>query len=535
VRGALHVHTSLSDGGGTPEEVATAARAAGLQFVAITDHNNLDAKPYEGWHDGVLVLVGTEISTNRGHLQVLGVRDPGFRFSGDALDALDDTRWLGGYAFAAHPTTGRDDLRFTGWDLPGDFGVEVWNGDSAWRASGPLGWATAAFAYPFDTRYALASTLRTPRDVLIAWDGLLARRAAPAVAGADAHQRLAFQKQEGTRKGRALPWPSYASMLGLFGNHVLLDQPLSRDATADGKAIAEALARGRSYVAVDAIADGSGFSFVVDTPAGRRTMGDSVEPSPQLTLRAGGRLPRGSRLSLLRDGGEVAAGDGEVALSAPTAGVYRVEVRIPRWDFPWLLSNPIVVAPPDRQAVRQQATAPPTLPSVTPAQVIDDFGAASTFGAEFDPSSSMASPLVVPDAGPDGSPAARIDFKLGEPGPGRPYTWCALVSRQDRDLSGRQGLTFQVRSDRPLRLWVQVRDQNPASADEGTEWWFASARTSPEWTRVALPFSRFRSINPKTDGALNLDKVRQLVFVLDPGAVKPPASGQIVIDDVAVY
>ena len=86
--GVVHVHTTLSDGGGTPEEVIAAARAAGLEFVAITDHNNLDAKPLEGYRDGVLVLVGSELSTPAGHVLGLGLdRDPPFRFNGDARDA----------------------------------------------------------------------------------------------------------------------------------------------------------------------------------------------------------------------------------------------------------------------------------------------------------------------------------------------------------------------------------------------------------------------------------------------------------------
>jgi hypothetical protein len=85
------------------------------------------------------------------------------------------------------------------------------------------------------------------------------------------------------------------------------------------------------------------------------------------------------------------------------------------------------------------------------------------------------------------------------------------------------------------RIWVQVRDRNPASADEGTEWWFASVRTSPEWTRVAVPFDRLRSINPRTDGRLDLDQVRALVFVIDRGAVKPDTTGTVWLDDVGVY
>jgi len=43
------VHTTYSDGGGSPEEVAKAARVAGLDFVIITDHNNLGGKSSEGY------------------------------------------------------------------------------------------------------------------------------------------------------------------------------------------------------------------------------------------------------------------------------------------------------------------------------------------------------------------------------------------------------------------------------------------------------------------------------------------------------
>ena len=48
VSGVVHVHTTLSDGAATPDEVIAAARAAGLKFVVITDHNNLDAKQLGG-------------------------------------------------------------------------------------------------------------------------------------------------------------------------------------------------------------------------------------------------------------------------------------------------------------------------------------------------------------------------------------------------------------------------------------------------------------------------------------------------------
>jgi hypothetical protein len=281
----------------------------------------------------------------------------------------------------------------------------------------------------------------------------------------------------------------------------------------------EALARGRSYVGLDALAPARGFSFVAETQGGpgeprRWTMGDVVPAQPGLALRAGGRLPRGARMTLLRGGRPVLEeDDGGVELAAPGPGVYRVEVRVPRWSVPWVLSNPIYVFDPPSCSTRS------TLPRASrPSSTPRPRWTATSWRR-----------------GRGRTAAARLAFRLGAPGPGRPYTWCALVSRQPRDLSGRQGPVFWLRGDGVYRLWVQVRDENPASADEGTEWWFASVRTSPEWQRATLPFDRLRSINPKTDGRLDLDKVRQLVFVLDAGAVKPGTRGRIWFDEVGVY
>ena len=530
VSGIVHVHTTLSDGGGTPEAVAAAARRAGLRFVFITDHNNLDAKPFEGEHDGVLVLVGTEISTTAGHVVGLGIPDPVFRFSGDARDALDDVRDLGGVAFAAHPLSPREDFRWTGWDLPGPWGIEVMNGDSQWRSAGwPRLMRTAAL-YPLSARYALLGSLTPPDETLARWDALLVRRDVSAVAGADAHARLVMWKD------RAVSFPSYESLFALVQDHVVLDQPLTGQAETDGRTIVDALARGRSYVGLDALAPAGDFSFVAETAGRRFTMGDTVAPDADLQLRAQGRMPAGARVRILRNGGEAVEGEGSVARTAPEPGVYRAEVRIPGWATPWIVSNPIYVFGPVAAAGRaRQAAWPEPPPAPQAAERIDGFEGASSFAAEFDPSSAMERDVVAPGAGPDGSAAARLSFRLGRPGPGRPFVWCALVNRQPRNLAGRQGLVFSIRADREYRIWVQVRDANPASADEGIESWFASVRTSKRWQRLAVPFARLRSINRRSDGRLDLDQVRQLVFVLDQGAVKPGTQGTIWIDDVGAY
>jgi PHP domain-containing protein len=528
----VHVHTTLSDGGGTPEEVAAAARRAGLAFVAITDHNNLDAKPFEGYHDGVLVLVGSEVSTaSSGHVLGLGLReDPAFRFSGDPGDALDDIRLLGGAAFAAHPLSAREDFRWTAWDLPGPWGLELLNGDSQWRAAGWGRLARTAALYGLNPRYALLGSLTPPDQTLARWDQLLASRPAPGLAGADAHNRVVV------RKDRGLPFPSYESVFGLAVNHLLLDRPLSGEAAADGRVVVDALARGRSYVGLDALAPADGFVFTAESAAGRATMGDTIAALPAPRLRAGGRVPAGARLRLLRNGAVLSEAEGALDVPAPGPGVYRVEVRVPGWTVPWVLSNPIAVfdaAEAEARVGRAAWPAPVAVPAV--ASLLDDFEGRTSFAPGSIPEAALSRDVLDPHAGEDGGGAARMQFRLEPPTPAQPHTFAALVDWTARDLTGHGGLLFSIRADGVYRIWVQVRDQNPASTDEGTEWWFASVRTSPEWRRLAIPFARLRSINPHTDGRLDLDKVRALVFVIDRGSVKIGTSGTVWLDNIGLY
>src|SRR2546423_5024948 len=60
----VHLHSVHSYGTGTVEQIAAAARRAGVDVVLLTDHDTLEARRRgeEGWHGPVLVCVGTEVS-----------------------------------------------------------------------------------------------------------------------------------------------------------------------------------------------------------------------------------------------------------------------------------------------------------------------------------------------------------------------------------------------------------------------------------------------------------------------------------------
>ena len=62
--GIIHIHSTYSDGSQTIQEIAKIAQDLSLDFLMFTDHNTLQAKrdQIEGWHSGVLVIIGYEMN-----------------------------------------------------------------------------------------------------------------------------------------------------------------------------------------------------------------------------------------------------------------------------------------------------------------------------------------------------------------------------------------------------------------------------------------------------------------------------------------
>ncbi|MEA1960630.1 MAG: PHP domain-containing protein [Bacillota bacterium] len=67
--GNLHIHSSYSDGSKDIKQIACDAARAGLDFIIVTDYNQLTAlqKGQEKYYDDVLVLVGSEINKEKNH------------------------------------------------------------------------------------------------------------------------------------------------------------------------------------------------------------------------------------------------------------------------------------------------------------------------------------------------------------------------------------------------------------------------------------------------------------------------------------
>lgn len=73
----LHTHTTASDGQYTPSQLAAKALAAGIQILAVTDHDTMDGAEEAvraGQACGLTVLRGVELGAREDrHMHILGL------------------------------------------------------------------------------------------------------------------------------------------------------------------------------------------------------------------------------------------------------------------------------------------------------------------------------------------------------------------------------------------------------------------------------------------------------------------------------
>ncbi|MBN1826302.1 MAG: PHP domain-containing protein [Candidatus Eisenbacteria bacterium] len=335
--GAVHVHTRHSDGGGTVDEVARAAAAAGLDFVLVSDHNTLDGMEEAGYRHGVLVVVATEQSLPEGHLVVAGVkealRDPAERTAAAA-------RAAGGFSWIAHPF-GRPS-----WKGPvpeAVSGIEIVNADSEWRDESPLKLLSSLVALPVFPQAPWNRLVDRPDKNLALFDSLSLERPAFFVGAVDAHARIRLDK-----KGRfAIPFPSYETLFRGIRTHALLTAVPQGDGPGDTRLLLYAILNGRSFVGYDGFGESRGFRFAARRGDYAVGPGERLVASNHARLEVELPLPGRARIRIYKNGALWKEGEGPGMDVEAGPGIYRVEVdQLRRSARPWILTNPIRIESP---------------------------------------------------------------------------------------------------------------------------------------------------------------------------------------------
>lgn len=513
VRVAYHVHTRRSDGTGTVEEVARAARDAGVDVVILTDHGDATRAPEPPRRvAGVLVLDAVEISTWGGHYVALGAAPSPYPLAGEPDAVAEDVARLGGFGIAAHPGSSRDGLRWRGWDAPYE-GLEWLNADSEWRDRPRDLWGWA-LSYPWAPVATLTAMLNRPAAELAAWDRRLARQPAVGLAAHDAHARVGLRGMGEPYDGAvAIRAPWYTPMFGTFTNVVegVRTDHWGEEATADASAVLDGIRAGRVYAVVTGRGASRVATFRATAGRGEAVMGGHLVPDGPVRFMFEAQAPGTATTTLVCDGRTVAqhAGGSLDWTSGPAPpGACRIEVALDAPDgMPWIVTNPIYARPVLARPV------PAALMPARQSVVVPGSGDAAAWTREVPDGARVE---IAPGAG--GPDRLTVRWALG----GGTSTFAAASLAAPAGLAAFDRIGFQAVADRPMRIWLQLR----SPADGGRRWGRSFyLDTTPR--EVTVPFSALLPLDGQPAGPVPLERITALLLVADTVHHRPGGEGAV--------
>lgn len=345
----LHSHSVYSDGHGTHDQIAWAAIQAGLDLVAVTDHNvlvrGLDGYRYLG-NRRVLLVTGQEVhdagrEPQANHLLAyeapaeLSVHAP------EPVRLVQQVQNAGGLAFAAHPHDppakpfDEPGIPWLAWDLQGLTGIEIWNFMSEFK--GRLRTKLHAVYYAYRPQEIARGP--DPRT-LEQWDRMLASgQRVVAIGSSDAH---ALPAKLGPLRRELFP---YMFLFQTVNTHLLTARQVSGEAEGDRQFLFQAIRQGNCFVANDLLYPSRGFRFSGQSDLASAIMGETLRTRHGASLQI--RTPLRARIRLLHEGRQVREWPNaeSAVITVIQPGAYRVEVHLPSaggWSG-WIFSNPIYV------------------------------------------------------------------------------------------------------------------------------------------------------------------------------------------------
>lgn len=341
--GAIHIHSTYSDGTAKIESIVHDAKKSGLKWIIITDHNSLTGlkKGFEGFHGDMCVLIAQEISPTHGnHYLAFDIYD-------EISPNLPPEEFIkivnnkGGFGFIAHPdeTIERDNiypaLRWDNWNINGFQGIEIWNYMSDWVDTLSSKNKIHKFLFP-------DKSLQGPTpDVIKWWDSLNNNdnKIVPAIAGLDVHSF------EYSYFGLPLKVFPYLQSFKTLQNYIQIDDVLSRDFETAKKQIYNALKTGNNLMVNRTLKSPAGMVFTAtkknsDNKFIKATVGEFLTVENDFIIDIETPVPCDIKLFL---DGNITKQEVTDHLKFKTTqiGSYRFEAYLN--NYHWIISNPIKV------------------------------------------------------------------------------------------------------------------------------------------------------------------------------------------------
>jgi hypothetical protein len=336
--GAVHIHTTESDGTKSLEEVVAIGRQVGLDFMMFADHMTLKNRERgkEGYYGDTLVVIGYE-HNDRDDIHHYLLFDSPHVYPAEmtpheyvAAGAAD-----GALGILSHPDEIRNKLKrfppypWKEWPDGGYVGIELWNQMSEWMER--------------LTKFNLLPMAFSPRKSMIGpterilkkWDELNLQRKVAGLASVDAH---AFSFRLGPLTVEVFPYKVHFKCLR---THIILPEPLSKDFETAKSQLYEAIRDCRLYFSNMRWGNADSFEFYAQNTSGQVVSGGRLDTVDDTHLVV--KLPSRATVKLVHNGQkclQTVADRFEYRVTQP--GIYRVEAW--KGKRGWIFSNHIRIA-----------------------------------------------------------------------------------------------------------------------------------------------------------------------------------------------
>lgn len=507
LKGVFHVHSLYSDGLGSVEDITNAAENSGLDFVILTDHGvpNINCVKSTKFYNNVLLIGGSEFSLDAGHMSSAGFKLRNYKFPLEPQETIDEVNSDNGFTFTAHPFDGR--IPWTDWNIKNFTGIEILNSYSCAKKIGFLGLFSFPLEYLVNKEYSLLETLYYPEKNILKWDEFNRKGRYMGIFALDAHSKLPITKKI------VLKFPSYSTMFKIFNIYVKTTVPVSTDPKLASLQIVRSIKSGHFFNVIEALSSANGFETYFKSDDNRKI--NTGDRSNAYIGNIHILLPFKFRTDILirRDGKIIKRIKknikNELKIRINNPGVYRSEIFISDSSYnklPWIITNPFFLGDSIEKITENSIEKSSNPLSFNSSDLHIEKNNSSEGIYTFHATGNIH----------------QIDYLLKSNKKSKNF-WVSLALRQKINLSGSGSISFNTRSDKNMRFWLELR----TGKGENELWFRHSFLAKPYWTNTKLYFSDFHCINRKNfSKSINLSDITSIFISINNSIVfKPGISG----------